>query len=622
MEGAVCGIAAFVEPHPFPNDQAIRLLKRMLAPQANRGPDGEGLAIEGGIGLGHRLLRILPCPQSGQPMQAADGSLAISFNGEIYNFRSLADGLRQRGVALRTRTDTEVLLELYRADGLGMLARLNGMFAFAIHDRKRRQLVVARDRLGQKPLYVRRQGEGWRFASQIRALLAADNVTPEVNEEALRSYLWALNSFDCSTMYAGISHLPPGTWLCIREDGSVADSGALAPARFEERCTISLPEAAETALGLLRNTLARQSVEADRPACHLSGGLDSSAIAILMPRRVDADLITYSCSYQVDQEDSLPDERAYEEIDHAQSVMQHAQLQGCTVHVGPEDYYADCVDLIETLEEPKGNPCLPHFELARCIGVRHRIFFSGEGADELFGGYIWKLACSEAGSDAIERHLDMLAPCPSDRLSDLLCHAWSDRSVVEEAYRASMIAPDQRPMVDLLMEQDLRHFLGHLLLQADKIAGRFGLEGRYPFLDNDMIDFALALPGHLRFDRNGPTKPVLRMMLKNLLPPAILSRPKIGFVPPEGGWYANKLWPLLSYLLLGRDSFAATLLKPGEMRNLLDEHRAGRCNFRKLLWSLLCLEIWHRRFIQKQAGDQLRDEIQQLRFAMRSGCAL
>ncbi len=610
----MCGIAVVVDAG-VTSEAGLHLLKRMLGELKTRGPDGGGSTFAAGVGLGHRLLRILPSPASSQPMFTSLGAYAITFNGEIYNFRELARELQLKGVVLRTETDTEVLIELYCLYGPGMLSRLKGMFAFAIHDRSSGKVFLARDRMGQKPLYFRRQGAGWRFASQIRPLIAIDEFRVEINEDALRSFLWTLDTFTGQTFFRGIEQLPAGYSLTIQ----VAD-GSSVLAKFSDVAYSVVPGTTiENAAAELRSKFEKameaQTKDVPSAACHLSGGLDSSAIAETLSRQRLTQFTSYSCSYLIKPDDIAVDERGFEEIAYARLVMDHVGIKGETVRVGADDYYMDVLDLVETLEEPKGNPCLPHFELARCISARHRIFFSGEGADELFGGYWWKLAHS-AQSKATG-HFDCLAPAPPALLQSILADRLSDSTSIYDQYSEGM-AGGSGSALDRIMLHDLKRFLQHLLLQADKIAGRFGLEGRYPFLDDDIVDFALTLPAELRFEGSTAAKPVLRQMLRDSLPAEILARPKVGFVPPEGGWYRSSLESLVRYVLSDPRAYVHQLLKGEGLERLLAEHMSRRANFRKLIWGLICVELWHRRFVLGEDPQQMRDGIHRLRFDSRA----
>ncbi|HRC84142.1 MAG TPA: asparagine synthase (glutamine-hydrolyzing) [Thermoanaerobaculia bacterium] len=606
----MCGIAATLDPA---RELPPGLVNLMLARQYSRGPDAAGVLSAGAVTLGHQLLRILPCPRSRQPMESQDRSLAISFNGEIYNYLELRRELEDAGGRFDTETDTEVILEAFRLWGLPGLSRLNGMFAFVLHDRRRRQVHLVRDRFGQKPLYLRSRGGQHFVASALASLLLPAIGPARLDEQALADYLLTLNTFEHRSLFAGIEHVPAGTCLTLAEDGRRLGAQALARVAFEpDEAAGNLDQAAEQLWALLRQAVHRQTRNVEGLASHLSGGLDSSALALALKSSAPLPFATYSCAYETGTGDAvLREERGFEESHYARQVARRHGLINVPVRVGPGDYFRLLAELVDTLEEPKGNPCLPHFMLARRISLTHRVFVSGEGADELLGGYPWKLAAAQEATPAeVERtFFRLLLPAEQGALEETFLPSTLTAEGVWARFRSALALASAASPLDALMSYDLRQFLHYLLIQADKLAGHFALEGRYPFLDNDFAAFALCLPRQLRSGDLHTAKPVLRRALLERLPSAILARPKVGFVPPEGSWYGRELRPLVERLLLGPQSFVLSLAQPERLRALWQQHLGGQRNYRKLIWGLISLELWHRRFLQGQGRQALEEEI-------------
>jgi asparagine synthase (glutamine-hydrolysing) len=609
----MCGIAATIDPARRLPPGLVHL---MLARQHRRGPDAAGAVDAGAVTLGHQLLRILPCPRSRQPMETLDRAFAISYNGEIYNYVELRRELEDLGSRFESDTDTEVILELFRQHGTAGLARLNGMFAFVLHDRRRRQIHLVRDRFGQKPLYLRSIGGQHFIASSLASLLLPEIGPSRVDPQALGDYLLTLNTFERRSLFAGIEHVPPGICRTLAEDGRTVGDVRFAQLRHEPAGAVpSLAEAGEQLWGLLRQAAHRQTHNVESLGSHLSGGLDSSAIALALKEVRPLPFATYSCAYEQGSPGGLlSEERGFEESHYARQVAARHGLPNVPVRVGPGDYFRLLLEIVEAIEEPKGNPCLPHFMLARRIALSHRVFVSGEGADELLGGYPWKLAAADGQTPAeIEgKFFATLLPAGEGALRELFVPGVAGVDDVRCRFRAALDlepATSAPSAIDAVMRYDFDQFLHYLLLQADKLCGRFALEGRYPFLDNDLAAFALRLPATLRAGDLHSAKPVLRRALHERLPREILARPKVGFVPPEGSWYGGELQALIETLVLGRDSWVLSLTRTGRLSALWQEHLLGRRNYRKLLWGLLSLELWHRRFIQQIPRRTLAEEI-------------
>ncbi|HEX8261414.1 MAG TPA: asparagine synthase (glutamine-hydrolyzing) [Allosphingosinicella sp.] len=604
----MCGIAAILSEDLGEAAVEARTLaiRRMVAAQTSRGPDAEGVYSHGPVTMGHNLLRILPCPNSTQPFTSSDGALTICYNGEIYNYLDLRADLIRQGVRFRSDTDTETILELYRRDGLDAFAKLRGMFALVLHDVRNGRVIAARDAMGQKALYMRPSADGLYLASTVAALRAGCSEPAEINRRALHFYLWTLMPPAEETMLTGIELLPRGQAAIFDAGGRLLRMTSFAGADGAGAVEDDLDRAGATLTALLAAAVGEQSEGVPRLATHLSGGLDSSAILSVLPASLRPDVTSYTCSYKVNSVDVPEEERGFEEAFVARRVADYVGVRNEVVLIGAEEYAANLFDVVATVDEPRGNPCLPHFFLARRVAERHRVVLSGEGADELFGGYPWKTRCAESPDGSA--FLQAMAPAPVELLERSLDGRWADQADVRDYVLSSVAAPTRDERLRKILEFDQAHFLQYLLLQADKLGGRFSIEDRYPFLDRRIVDFARSLSPRLLSGGMANSKPVLRRALKNLVPDEVLTRPKMGFVAPEGSWYRHFLSPLLRDILLSPDSFVRTFYKTGAVEHILEDHFRGRANYRKLIWSLLTLEIWHRTVIRAEGAVDLQQE--------------
>lgn len=592
----MCGIAAMAGPGCGLDDFRIRQLGMMLDAMASRGPDHEGKQFSRNVLLGHRLLRILPCAMSAQPMRMSSPELSIVFNGEIYNFRDLQGELAKAGVRFRTDTDTEVVLALYREHGVEGLSLLKGMFAFVIHDQERHRLITARDRFGQKPLYVFRQPRALILSSSLRAIGQLPGVTHELNRDAVADYLWTLDTPGDATLVRGVEHHPAGhaiTWDTITCH-KVADY------RFRESGFGRLPirrqswdETAEEAEALLQHSVEIMTRGLPSVSSHLSGGIDSSLLALLSSAANPDRTVLFTCRFDWQTPGLRSDEDRFNEHHYAEAVARRAGTRHVVVRVSADHYRSALGDVFAMLEEPKGNAALAHALLADAVSTHARVCLSGEGADELFGGYIWKLAAAGLGSrDRVEdAYFERLLPCQLGLMRKVVRDTTSEDDVRARARRQLGLDSGLHP-VDALMNADLERFLAYLLGQADKLAGYHSIEGRYPFLYDDLADFAFRLPREFRYVPGAAVgKPVLTAVARKWLPAEVVDRPKVGFVGPEGSWYRAELWDIARGLA-APSSRIAEYVEPREVAALLDAHRDGTVNARKLIWGLLSLNAW------------------------------
>ena len=600
----------------------------------HRGPDDEGIYIDENVGIGHRRLSIVDVAAGHQPMTNEDGSLYIIYNGEVYNHLDYRDELESRGHIYRTHCDTETILHLYEDYGDACVEHLRGMFAFAIWDRNKRELFIARDRLGVKPLYYVHTDDGsLYFASEIKALLEARAIKPELNFRAFSDYLANHATSGEETLFVGVKRLMPGhtlTWcdgeIKIKKYWDVSFEKVGADGRSDKDYIAEWSE------------LFRKSVElrlmADVPlGMFLSGGIDSSAIAAVMSTLVNEPIKTFSVAFK---------EREANELEYARLVARAYNTDHHEVVVSPEDFFAALPDLIWHEDEPLAHPSSVALYFVSRLAAQHvKVVLTGEGSDELMAGYaryrktVLNLAVGEryhrmvpagvrdlirgqiAGMSAsklraklsrtflslspdIESiYFDNFAVFPRSAQQQLLTRDTVDRIHGIDPYagvRRVLSETDAESLLDRLLYADIKTYLHELLMKQDQMSMAASLESRVPFLDHKLVEFTSSLPERLKL-RRWTTKYVLRQSMKGVLPEQILTRPKMGFPVPIGAWFRGAYAPVLDEYVLGSRALERGIFNADTVRTLVNEHKGGVANHSERLWSLVNLEMWFRRFI-------------------------
>ncbi len=625
----MCGICGFLNrdpARPARADQA--LLERMTDVIAHRGPDGSGAYIDGPVALGHRRLAIIDLSSSGaQPMANEDGTVQVTFNGEIYNHAALRDELRARGHVFRSRCDTEVLVHGYEEWGDSLPERLAGMFAFAIWDSRQRRLFLARDRLGKKPLYYHLGHERLVFASEIKSLLCDPSVPRELDEEALDLYLSLRYVPAGLTAFAGIHKLPPAS-------RAVYQNGRLSLQRYWH--TVFPPEPERRTDGELTadfwarlRTATEDRLMADVPVgVFLSGGLDSSAIAARMiDARGGEPVKSFSVGYLADDGSS--------ELDQARGVARALGTEHREVLVTADDFHAFLPQLVWYMDEPVADAaCVPLYYLSKRAREEVTVVLSGEGADEVLAGYpiyrtmlmLEHLRAAAAG--AVDKAAPLAARLMRNPKARKYLH-WSTLPL-EERYRGVSCAfvdaeksilrgergglvPPRKvsgrllerlavhwaeteglPPLERMLELDRRVWLpDDLLVKADKMTMAAGLELRVPFLDHRLVEWCTGLPTRVKL-RGRSGKWLLRKAAYERLPPECTAQGKRGFSVPVSKWLRHELHGPLRDALLTADSFARARFGEKPLARLLDDHRHGVSDRREELFALWILELWLR----------------------------
>ena len=618
----MCGIAGKLNLSGEP--VAAEVIGRMAGLLAHRGPDDQGILLDGSLGLGARRLAILDLSSAGrQPLANEDGSVWVVFNGEIYNFLDLRGELEAKGHQFRSRSDTEVLVHLYEEKDVESVEQLQGMFAFALWDKRRKRLLLARDRLGKKPLFYAFDGRTFRFASEMKAILA-DGVSRELDLHALHFYLMYRYIPHPYTIFRSIRKLPPAHRLVLeagrmRIEAYWRLNGSPVAERTEEALCREIVER-------LRHAV-RVRMMSDVPlGAFLSGGIDSSAVVALMTEVSPTPVKTFCVGFEGDGDD----------LDRARLVAQAFGTEHHELMVKP-DAAGLLPWLVRHLDEPFADPSIiPTFYVARFARQHVTVALNGDGGDETFAGYskywqdraaAWAGALPTPFRGRLERMIALgrrLAPgngrlrslqevCRSASLTPPERYAFLSEAL-EETVRSRLYSPDLQAAIgsrpDLLAERyrglpfedsvnrmlaaDLTGFLADdLLYKMDMATMAQSLEARSPFLDHRLVEFAFGIPGSSKL-RGLKRKAILKRALRGILPPEILNRPKRGFDPPIARWLREDLKEMASDLLLDAKARSRGYFNFPFVETILEEHGREQEDWAPLLWRLLILEIWHR----------------------------
>jgi len=626
----ICGIAAPTRLHRRIGEAE---LVRMRDTLTHRGPDDAGIFIAGGVGLGHRRLSIVDLGGGHQPMSNEDDTVRIVFNGEIYNHQELRPMLEDRGHIYQSHSDTETIIHLYEEFGPRGVERLRGMFAYAIWDGARRQLVLARDRVGIKPLYYVLSEDGTLyFASEIKALVEARAVKPELNYDALADY--AANRFTSGedTLFRGVKRLLPGHVLVWREGKiGIERYWNLSFAKSDER--LSDDQYVERFDELFRECVESHLMSDVPLGMFLSGGIDSSAIAAVMSGMTREPIKTFSVAFA---------EREANELEFARAVARAYKTDHHEIIVSPEQYFDVLPTLIYHEDEPLAHPSsVPLYFVSKLARDHVKVVLTGEGSDELLAGYpkyrttmynlklgrAYHSVMPAAARRLVERAIGSLGVgsrlrqklirtflCLPPTLEQIYFDNFGVYSIARQQrlftpktrsrmrddnpYRAEINyigKSDAESLLDQLLDADIKTYLHELLMKQDQMSMATSIESRVPFLDHHMIEFAAALPVRMKL-RGLTTKYVLRQAMKNVLPPEILTRKKMGFPTPVSAWFRGKFRHVIEEYVLSPRAIERGIFNEDYVRELAARHQAGE-KHEERLWMLVNMEIWHRRFI-------------------------
>jgi asparagine synthase (glutamine-hydrolysing) len=623
----MCGIVGIIKLTPDAQVDEARL-RRMRDALRHRGPDGAGSWIEGPVGLGHRRLSIVDLAGGHQPMTNEDGSLWITYNGEIYNHAALRPGLEAKGHRYATRSDTETILHLYEEEGDRCVEKLQGMFAFAVWDKKRRRLLLARDRLGIKPLYYAIDGDELLFASEIKAILAAGSIRPEFNRCVLPEFLATRFVAGDETFFNGVRKLLPGRTLSWSFDEGFQQRRYWELPRVDESNSASF----EATAADVREHLAavvQSHLMSDVPlGLFLSGGLDSSALAALMAPMVQEPIRSFSVGFA---------EAEANELNYARLVARAVGAEHREIVLSPQDFFAALPNLIWHEDEPIAfTSSIPLNFVSELAREHVKVVLTGEGSDELFLGYPWYRAT--AWNERLGRLYYPLAPAAlREKTKELTrrlprrLRRYAERSflgldpgarglfyenfaVFPDRLRTGLLADRELARVDAYREclrcydeigggtlermsrADLQTYLVELLMKQDQMSMAASIESRVPFLDHQFVEHIVRLPSRFKL-RGLTTKAVLREAVKDIVPKEILTRGKMGFPVPMGKWLRGPFWPVVEEFVLGSRALERGLFDRGAVERLASEHRNGAREHGDRLWLLVNLELWQRIFV-------------------------
>ena len=627
----MCGFAGIVHFDPRQTVEADRL-RRMRDVLSHRGPDGAGLYIDGPVGLSHRRLAIVDISAAGeQPMTNEDGSVWIAFNGEIYNHASLRPGLESKGHRYRSRCDTETIIHQYEEDSDRVVEKLHGMFAFAIWDKKKQELLLARDRLGIKPLYYANTGSALVFGSEIKSLFASGCLKATFNDEILPEYLSTRFVSGDDTFFRGVRKLLPGhvlTWSA--EKGIRTRRYWQLPAPSSEQSDRSF-EAQARDLRTRLEASVESHLMSDVPlGVFLSGGLDSSALAAMMSRQVRDPIQSFSVGFAEAEANELP---------YARTVAKAIGAEHRDVTVTPSDFFEALPHLVWHEDEPIAFPSsVPLYFVAKLARNHVKVVLTGEGADELFLGYnryrvtMWNdrlgrpywAATPQAVRNQVRRMVQAL-PSRLGRVGERTFLALDPgiRSLflenfavhTEDFQRSLLSRPemlDQRDpygvqmqcyasakgdILDRMSRTDLQTYLHELLMKQDQMSMAASIESRVPFLDDQLVEHVSQLPSDLKV-RMWQTKAIFREAVRDIIPAEILTRKKMGFPVPVGRWLRDDFWPVVQEFVLGPRATSRGYFDRASLVRMADEHRSGRGKHGDRLWLLVNLEIWQRVFCE------------------------
>jgi asparagine synthase (glutamine-hydrolysing) len=589
----MCGIAGILDLRGRPVADAE--IKAMIGSIRHRGPDDEGHYVGDGVALGNRRLAIIDTSRAGhQPMAVEDGSLLITYNGELYNFPELMPVLEARGHRFHSHTDTEVVLHAYEEWGPACLERFNGMFGFAIWDTRRRRLFLARDRFGIKPLYYAFHDSRLLFASEIKAMLQA-GLPRRVSPEALVEYFTFQNVLSDRTLFDGVRMLPAGHSLTVSEDGvEVERFWDFEPDPDE---AVSEAEWAERIRGVFEESVTRQLISDVPVGSYLSGGMDSGSIVAVASEHVPR-LMTFTGGFDLSSVTGL--ELVFDERSDAESVASQFKTQHYEMVMHAGDLAWVLPELVWHLEDLRVGMSYQNYYVAGLASKFVKVSLAGAGGDELFAGYPWRYELVERAADFDSVYYDYWARLVPDAekgdfFAPEVLSAASPHTPIE-VFRDVLAPVEGLDPLTKALYFEAKTFLHGLLVVEDKVSMAHSLEARVPFLDNELVDLALKIPSRVKHGDDGG-KRLLRRAMKGLLPDEILDKRKQGFSPPDQSWYRGPTMDYIREILLDPRSLNRGYFQPAYIRRVLDEHLAGRVNHRLLIWSLLCFEWWNRLFM-------------------------
>lgn len=626
----MCGIIGWKSKRRIDKNKIIKMTDAI----AHRGPDGEGYyySRDNSLALAHKRLSIIDPEHGQQPMYSEGSKVIITFNGAIYNFLELRRELISLGAPIKTYSDTEVLLYSYLEWGDKCLDRFNGMFAFVIHDRRKNILFGARDRLGEKPLYYFHNNENFIFASEIKAILASDEVKASLNNESLHEYLTFQYYLDNNTLFDNIVKLKPGHSFIFNEKTMDLDIKEYWDISYDKNHEEQSEEYYVDKLRTLIDDSVALRLRADVPlGSHLSGGIDSSAVAALNAVRLGDSLTLETFTGK------FAEGLDYDETRFALEVSKNIKSNYNEIIIKDTDFLDSIEDIIYYMDEPQAGPgVFSQYQVAKNASEKVKVVLGGQGGDEVFLGYtryliayyekMLKRNISESG-EYYQNILNNMTPNlfqmngyqpmmqdffskglfedDAKRYFRLTDRFSSNESIFSKDFLKNdynsfekfdkIFSKHDTSIANKMSYYDLKTFLPSLLHVEDRTSMAHGLESRVPLIDHRIIEFAANIPAHIKF-KDGITKYLPKKIFKNTIPDSILDRKdKKGFPTPTNLWFKTTLNDWVKDLLSDRRTLERGLYKKDELLKLVD----GSSQFNRSLWGVINLELWHRRFIDQ-----------------------
>jgi asparagine synthase (glutamine-hydrolysing) len=628
----MCGIAGVLSRNGAPvSEQLVAAMTRVIA---HRGPDDEGVWVEGPAGLGNRRLAIIDLSRAGHQPMSDETGLVITYNGELYNFRELRGELERLGHRFRSQTDTEVVLRAYREWGSSCLDRFNGMFGFAIWDARKRELFLARDRYGIKPLYYASAGDDFVFGSEIKSLLKHPGLRVSVSLPHLLEYFTFQNVFSDGTLFEGVRLLRPGHFMVVSTEGMRVEP--YWDFHFvEEDAGVSDDEYLEELDRLFRQAVERQLVSDVPVGAFLSGGMDSGSITAIAAQTLPY-LATFTGGFDLTSASGL--ETAFDERRKAEAMSYIFKTEHYETVLKAGDMERCLGALVWHLEDPRVGQSYPNFYVSRLASKFVKVALSGGGGDELFAGYPWRYYRAVVNDDVehyVEKYYRFWHRLIPNRYMPELFQPELWKQI--EGYRTIDVFRTQLPdlvhspetpeeYVNYSLYLEAKTFLHGLLLVEDKLSMAHSLETRVPFLDNDLVEFAQRLPVRLKLrdldhvvklNENEPApktdkyfakthdgKLLLRRAMERYVPETVTGQVKQGFSGPDASWFRGESIDYVRGIIDDPNSAIYQFFQRQTVQGLVEEHLSGAENRRLLLWSLINFECWCETFLEGAAMEQ------------------
>ena len=616
----MCGITGLI----YLNKDIVSpiILKKMTDAIAHRGPDGEGHWIEGNVGIGHRRLAIIDLSPSGkQPMTTNDNRYVLSYNGEIYNYLKIRSELEALGCRFRSNTDSEVVLNALSYWGKDALIKFNGMFGLAFWDRKEQTLLLARDRYGIKPLYYARQGQSFSFGSEQKAITVQPTFKRELNKAALLEYFTFQNIFTDQTLLKDIHLLPAGNYAVLHTQTGKFTQHQYWDYRFREPDhKADKQEYVEELDRLFKQAVNRQLVSDVEIGAYLSGGMDSGSITAIATQQFPY-LKTFTCGFDLSSASGI--ELGFDERIKAEAMSARFKTEHYEIILKAGDMERCLPKLAWHLEEPRVGQSYPNFYAAKLASKFVKVVLSGSGGDELFGGYPWRYYRG-ANSQSFEHYIDEYylywqRLVSNSELKKMFAPIWTDvdkvwtRDIFKNVFTThdnELHQPEDYINHSLYFEA--KTFLHGLFVVEDKLSMAHSLENRVPFMDNDLVDFAMQCPVGLKlnnlkevlkinendsgnkssqyFQKTNDGKQILRNVMKRYISDEIVQAEKKGFSSPDASWFRVENANFIKELLLSKNAQIYNVMDRNTIKSLIEHHLSGEKNRRLLIWSLLSVE--------------------------------